>query len=67
MTETETRRAIDVLKKRYAMFSAADRGEQPICPKCRSGHIVSSCNGRIYKCDNNNCGIYWSIYKADRQ
>ncbi len=43
------------------LFRKAGRGEKPLCPKCGEGHIISLCNGRIYKCDNKNCNNYYSL------
>ncbi len=49
------------IEGRLELFRKADRGENPVCPKCGKGHIISMCNGRIYKCDNSDCDVYFSV------
>lgn len=56
----------DIIKtenERLIMFMRADKGELPDCPHCMTGHILSLCGGRIYKCDNPKCNVYIHVYK----
>lgn len=53
----------DSIIERLEMFKKADSGENPICPRCKKGHIISMCNRKIYQCDNKLCNVTFSVYR----
>lgn len=47
---------MQIIESRFKMFEKARKGEKPICPKCRRGHII--CDGDLFfYCDNARCNV----------
>ena len=51
---------IESLNRRNAVIEEARAGKEPVCPKCKSGHI--KCQGEMYfYCNNPNCNMSITI------
>lgn len=51
------------LEERNKLFAAAARGERPLCPKCKKGHLL--CKGKsFYYCDNPDYNAKTTVHLA---
>ena len=58
--------AIKKNKAMLEMFNRADKGERPVCPKCKIGGIISI-NSALYMCDSSDCGYYIFVRKVRKR